>query len=359
MTPCSDEEYFYKLDNLVISSTQYLHQAFKMRWKLEMCEDWKDEPDYVQNFFSQHCKSVLEKAMPLQKKILLSSCSLNDCDISLMSLVLLNFGNAKKYKLQNQAVRQLKDLRNDLAHHNSKKITQSEYCEKVKILKQMLKTLQIKECEIRKLTEEAPVSSSLDTIERVKKLLKNAEQFIILQDFESALKIYSEAIAIPKVLPVNLGEVYEKRAACYLSLTNTQYLDVTHADQAILDVEEALKLNKSSWNAHYLKAKCHKAKNNLSEAIQFYEMALALSPVQKKVRQDLDSCRLLNLTQEHSASLNLAELPMTSSEIVKQMEARTGQKVQYKYYSDSDALHMCPVVVGDGYYYGWGVSPDY
>ncbi len=128
---------------MVIRSTGHLHQIFKKRLKVESGEDWRDEPKYIQNFLIQNCEEMLKKAIPLQKEILLKSCSSEDWDMSLMSLVLLNFGNGKKYKLQNQAIRQLKDLRNDLAHHKSKKCTQSEYSEKVKMFTESLQILGI------------------------------------------------------------------------------------------------------------------------------------------------------------------------------------------------------------------------
>ncbi len=233
MNPCSDEEYFYKLDNMVMRSTNYLRQIFKQRWKVESGEEWEDNLNYIQTFLAQHCGIMLKKAIPQQKKILIASCTCEDWDISLMSLVLLNFGDGKKYKSQNQAIRQLKDLRNDLAHHKCKRLTQSEYKDKVKLFKDCLQTLEIHNSKIAKLVKRSSVSSSAKNTERLKSLLKNAEQFIKMQDFKSALQKYSEAITLPRLSRENLGEVHEKRAACYLSIKNNHDSDEKHTDQAI------------------------------------------------------------------------------------------------------------------------------
>ncbi len=163
MNPCSDEEYFYKLDNMVMRSAHFLRQIFKQRWKVETGEEWEDNLKYIQTFLAQNCEIMLMKAIiPLQRKILLESCTCEDWDMSLMSLVLLYFGDGKKYKLQNQAIHQLKDLRKNLAHHKSKRFTQSEYNEKVKMFKDSLQTLKIQNSEIAKLIKRSSVSSSLE-----------------------------------------------------------------------------------------------------------------------------------------------------------------------------------------------------
>ncbi len=353
MNPCSDEEYFYKLDSMVMGSAQYLRQIFKQRWKIESGEEWRDNPNYIQTFLDQHCESMLKTAIPLQKKILFESCTCDDWDMSMMSLVLLNFGDWKKYKLQNEAIRQLKDLRNDLAHHKSKRLKQSEYNEKVKIFKDSLQTLQIKTSEIVKLVKRSSVSSSLDNTERLENMFGEAEQFMEMQDFKSALQKYSVAITLPHLSPDNLREIYEKRAACYLSINNEHVLNGKHIDQAILDVQEALKLNKKSWNAQYLMAKCHRSKNNLNEAIRYFEMALALSPLQKHIRRDLDSCKILNHAQISNSQLNPDNLPLTVNDILGHEKEKYGHILTVKNFAESSGLQYDPVFLGLKYHDGW------
>ncbi len=362
MNACSDEEYFYKLDNMVIRSTQYLRQVFKARWKVESLEDWKDEPNYIKRFLSQHCGNILKKAMPLQTKILHESCTVEDWDISIMSLVLLNFGDGDKYKSQNQAVRQLKDVRNDLAHHKTKKCTQKEYSEKVTTIKESLQILEIKTIEIDKLEKESSIISSLENTERLKLLLKNAEQLMELQDFQGALHQYSEAIAIPRLARDNLGDIYEKRAACYLNINDQLVSDGNAIDQAIIDVQEALKLNNKSWNAHYLQAKCHKVKNNLSEAIRYYEMALAISPLQQQIRKDLDSCKVLVLAQHTNSKLNRDQLPHSASDILGDLadiKDQDGRSLTLKKVFKGSGSKNHSVYTAEMYYYGLEVPQDY
>ncbi len=84
----------------------------------------------------------------------------------------------------------------------------------------------------------------------------------------------------------------------------------------MLDVQAALKLNKKSWNAHYLNAQCHKSKNNLAEAILCYEMALAISPAQNHIKRELDSCKILDSVHRSNVDMNLDQLPISVNEVI-------------------------------------------
>ncbi len=193
---------------------------------------------------------------------------------------------------------------------------------------------------------------SFEDTERLNVLLKNADHFKESKDFERALQQYSKAIVIPRLSPKNLGNIYEKRAACYLSLKT----EPNFADQAIIDVEQALKLNKSSWNAYYLKAQCHKAKNNLPEAILNYKLALAISPIPKQVKEDLDSCELLNSIQKANAHLNHDRLPVSGSDLVGDVD---GRKLTVTQYAELYGYQNFPVYLGNKYYHGFDVPQDY
>lgn len=367
MIPCSEEDYFYKLDNMVLSSGQYLRQVFKERWKTDTGgEDWQDESDFITKFISGPGEQAFRKAPPFQKTALKASSSVEDWDISLLTLVLQNFGSETKYERENGAVNELKKLRNDLAHHSTRKFTQEEYNDKVETFRGSLRTLGMKVEDVEKLVDRAGLTSSLKALERVKLLYQEAGVLMKKGNFGKAIERYSDAITTPSLLPVNLGEAYENRANCYLKSVKNKAMDGEHCKQALMDVQQALEMNPNSWRAYYLAAQCHRRKNDLSQAIKYYERTLRMSPAQKVVKSDLDSCKVLAGVQSRHDHMNPQLMPMNMQERLDHLENETGLAMSEKEFIHFSTEQAGKVIKGQdhvfrGHQYcaGWSVPQDY
>ncbi|CAL8112421.1 unnamed protein product [Orchesella dallaii] len=330
----SQEEYFYKLDNIILSSCQVLRKLFQTRWKKETGKTWQQTEEQGQQFIDGLGNTIYKKAQKPQKDKILKGC-LQDWDLTLLSMILQNFGNPEDYTLENEAVRSLTRLRNDLAHHSTKKLQKEEFHEKLKLFRASLNTLQVSDEVIDKIVEKAGLTSSLAALDATKKLFKKASKLVESEQFEKAIIYFDEATTLPSLLPVYLSVAFEKRSDCYLKLAHQkkQNQNLSDADkcceQALLDAKEALQLNDSSWKAHHLLAQCHRWQNNVDKAVKHYQTALAISPVQSQslVKNELDSCKALAGWRNRDETTDPRNLPLTLTEALGLLEEETGNRL--------------------------------
>ncbi|CAL8124791.1 unnamed protein product [Orchesella dallaii] len=311
----SPEQYFYKVDNMLLSSCQLIRKLFQARWKELTGNEWEHTEEQGKLFIEGIGKPIYKKAQKLQKGMLSKGC-LDEWDLPTISMVLQNFGNSEEYAAENETVRKLIKIRNDLAHHSSKQLSEDEYTKKVDSFRENLRALQVNDEVIEKMIEKAGITSSVEALEATKILYEKGDEHMSNEEFTKALEYFNEATTTPSLLPVHQGVAHEKRAECYLKLAHlskeNQHQDESnnYCDQAMNDAKEAFELNDNSWKAHYLLAQCYRWQKDFDLALQHYSKALALSPVQKQVKQETDSCKALagfcNTKQEYT-SMELTE----------------------------------------------------
>jgi len=125
MESLSGKEYYYKLDNMDLTSCQLLRKLFQARWKNTTGKDWEHTKEQGKAFIeSEEAKKVIANAQAIQKKMI-EKRGLQDWDFSLPSRVLQNCGNPSE--CEKEAVKALTKLRNDLAHHPTKKLSLNDY----------------------------------------------------------------------------------------------------------------------------------------------------------------------------------------------------------------------------------------
>ncbi|CAL8108105.1 unnamed protein product [Orchesella dallaii] len=371
MASFSQEEYFHKVDNMILISFQVLRKLFQKRWKKETGKDWENTVEQGKAFCENEGKHILKMTNDkFLKEKLLNGC-LENWDMTTLSLVLRNFGDQTTYKVENDAVGELKDMRNQLSHPGSKKFSKAEYDEKVMKFKTYLRAIEVKDVEIDKIIEKAGNTSSSASLEATKKLYEQAEEYIKQENFVKALEYYNESTTMHSLLPEHQGLAYEKQAECHLKLaeqkkhTNNKDEADKFVAQALLNATTALELNDNSWNAHYIIAKCHRLQKSLNQAIQHFSKALAISPTQKHIKRDLDSCKALLGSYERKDNVDPRDMPMNLTERVAHLEAETGFKVteqQFLYMGThlSGRLLKGQDLVSKGHQHamGWGVPQN-
>lgn len=305
MATYSGEELYYKLDNMVLSCCPQLREIFKIRWKEQTKSDWGEDKSHKDKLIEGLIPQKSTKC-PLKtfQQISVKEKPMSKWDISLLSDILLLQSTISETSLQeNVAIRQLKNIRNLLAHNDignnvneedgntSRNCTEDEYEKISGMIRDSLVSLGMNNEEIDKLIELSGVTSSLKALERVKTLYTDAEILIKYNRFDEAIQIYSDALDTPSMLPEHRGEAFEKRAECYLkysSKTGQDFLDQVHCD-----VMKALELNRSSWFANYLAAQCYRKKYDLRNAIHYFKLAHVSNPTSKLVKRDMTCCKIL------------------------------------------------------------------
>ncbi|CAL8070776.1 unnamed protein product [Orchesella dallaii] len=153
MVNTQEEYYFRALENMLTTSEHVLRKLFHNRWEEHFNERW----DYW-NPTSPQVKKLLDKIKKHlnkpQKSTVEDEC-MGDWDMTLLCIVLTKYFDEPTYTTVNEGVRQLKDLRNGLAHNPSKKVSQEEYNQMVNTFSEQLMLLQVNEGDIKQMIQEA------------------------------------------------------------------------------------------------------------------------------------------------------------------------------------------------------------
>ncbi|CAL8071789.1 unnamed protein product [Orchesella dallaii] len=327
----SDEEYFYKLDNMVSVSCEVLRNIFRSRWKKESGDDWKPTDKQGKDFIKGLGKFSYQKSDPIQKTKIATGC-LEDWDLCLLSLVILNVGDRRSYKSENESVHRLLTLRNTLAHHPTRKVTKQDYQGKMNVFRKSLKGLGVKDEDIEKMIANSGTSCSDAAFKMAKKLYDKAKCKMAKNNFEKAIERCNEAIELPSLLPTHLSIAYENRAECYLKFalnkreSQKRQESYKYIDQAVRDGNDALKLNINSWKAHYFIGRCYRLNNEFQLAIKHLTSAYAISPSQTLLKTELDSCRVDAESYNSVDCWHPSLMTMTLKERVAENNAATGYK---------------------------------
>ncbi|CAL8124827.1 unnamed protein product [Orchesella dallaii] len=342
MNPTTGEEYFYKAQNMLLSSCQFLRKIFMERWKEETGTGWESTEDQgkevIEGLGPRIARS--QSVQHVQKAVIAKGC-LDEWDLSTLSLVLQHFGGTKHpHKEENEAVKSLLKIQNALIHQPKKKFSRALYNEKVDVLKKSLKALKIEEKDVKKIIEKAGTTSAITALELANQLFQEAESFLSKKMYDKAIECYGEAIKVPSLLPVHQGVAFEKRADLYLKQAkkvkqpggseNTGSCQLI--DKALEDGTEALEQNELSWKTHYILGQCFMLKSGFDKAIFHYKWALTISPTQQQVKLDLETCKqlaqLAGLEISNSDSIPNSSVDSSSNSEESENDEGTQEKVK-------------------------------
>ncbi|CAL8124415.1 unnamed protein product [Orchesella dallaii] len=154
------EQYYYTaVDKMLISSCQILQQLFQARWAKHHGQDW-EQGNYNQVKKTHETLAKKKQKLTGAEKEKLEGC-IEDWDMTLLFKLLMNLWTEmeREYKVENDAVSQLKKLRNLWAHSSSHMISENDYNLMKEIFTKSLKTLKVKENEIKEMIERAEATS--------------------------------------------------------------------------------------------------------------------------------------------------------------------------------------------------------
>ncbi|CAL8131373.1 unnamed protein product [Orchesella dallaii] len=303
MSSYTTQEYFHKLENILLSSSQVLQKQFRTRWKKNTGETWESTEEQGKKFVDGEGKGVFKDATKSQKTMIKRGC-LNEWELTTVAEALQNLGTSKEYKNENEAARTLSRLWRELTRLPTKKLYKKEYNRRIEMFRASLLALQVPDEEVQMMEDKAGVTPPKVALESFKKLIEEGEEALKSNEFAKALELYQKATLIPSLLPFHQGIAYEKCSTCNLQLSDKAKQEENNCEtmeyllQAYLDAKVASNLNEMSWQAQHLIAQCFQRGKDRENAIYHLKSALDISPTEKKVKTDLDSCKVLSDSQD-------------------------------------------------------------
>ncbi|CAL8107759.1 unnamed protein product [Orchesella dallaii] len=336
MDSYSPQQYFYRLENMLLNSSQVLRKLFQLHWKTTTGKPWEETEKQGKEFVDGMGQPIYKDATKKEKRFI-SKGLLSEWNMNTLSTALELFRNAEheddKTKAEYSAVLSLKRLSNELSRHPTKKFFKKEFNRRLDTFRASLRALQVKEERIDIMVKKAGATSSQTALESLKKLVEEGERELKSNEFATALEHFQMATNIPSLLLVYQGIAFEKRAECYVILLtnqNKQYVNQTEAEKykapAFSDAKQALECNDESWKAHHLLAQLYATYIKLDEALEHCEAALILAPEQSKLNTYLDYLKTLkdwmNLVGKYD--FRIPFLPVPLSDFAIQSKAEKG-----------------------------------
>ncbi|CAL8124910.1 unnamed protein product [Orchesella dallaii] len=288
--PRSGEEYYNKINNLLLSSTYFLHTVFQLKWKFETCTYWESTEKHGMQVWKRLAPQISKSIEGFHRNQIQKGC-LEEWDFSTISVVLLNFGNQNGRFTIFKGVSSLVILAKELIDNSKQSLRREDYNRHLETYRESLKALQMDDELINQIINDMGVTSASAAWESAKTFLQNALSHVHGNEFEKAIKYYANAIVVPGLLPMHQSFVFEKLSECHLKLAQKLRLEEdpeweTVLEKAIDNANKALELNNLCWNAHNILAKCYRFNGKFKEALSHYEQLLDISPGQSQVKQE-------------------------------------------------------------------------
>jgi TPR repeat protein len=345
-TPTNVRNYF-KLELLIARSYVTLRQLFKNRYFLfSGGKVWDDSPscgsNYSTNVIAKNKKINLS---PVQKTSVSNGDS-NEWDLTTLTALLLyvdrptTLNNTQIQQLDQEDVllKQLRDVRNKLAHHGSKSIVDVEFNRLWTELSTILVSFGEDKDELDKLKEDGVFNPSTQPIneENVKEASRlNSLGTHAYKDgkFSEAITLFTKATVLSGVSDHDRAVFYSNISSSRLALYEQQ-TDLSNKfeindpkDQrycALRDAKQARNLWSTWWKAHFCVGKVYATLNEHVKAINSLERALALDPANNKIQKALDESRKIHNQQLRQEHLNPKMSPRTIPEQLNELQQQMG-----------------------------------
>ncbi|CAL8124892.1 unnamed protein product [Orchesella dallaii] len=297
-TPTCGQEYFYKLDNLLLSSCQILRDVFRKRWKLETGRGWVSTEQFgkeIDRFRKSFLASV--QCKPEVYPTSVKKDSLEDWDVLKLCLMLQHISSHKNHcKAEDEAVKSMQKLAKELINNSKKSLNREEYERDLKTFRENLKAFKMDDEKINKLIKRVAVTPASAAWEVVKNLFQEAECYMNEDDFDNAITSCTKAIEVPGLIPFHQSLTFEKRSKCYLTLAQRLKTKQDPELEIVLNVgmTDAYTANEfnTSWQAHLLLSQYFKLRDNLEKALFHCQRALSINPDHPDLTQEWLACKL-------------------------------------------------------------------
>ncbi|CAF2950054.1 unnamed protein product [Rotaria sp. Silwood2] len=345
-TPTNVRNYF-KLDLLIARSHFILRQLFKNRYSLfNGGKVWDDSSTSGSNYLANVIAKNKQFNLTTVQKTSVSNGDSKEWDLTTLTALLLNSDRPKalnKTQIQqldneDMLLKELRDIRNKLAHHPSKSIDDTEFNQLWTELAAILIAFGAVDNELDKLKDDSVFESSSQSIneENVKeaaRLNSLGTQAHKDRKFSDAIILFTKATVLPGVSDHDRAVFYSNMSSSRLALYDQQR-DTSDKDEiddpkdqryrALRDAKQARILWPTWWKGHFRVGKIYATLNDHDKAINSLERALALAPTNDDIRKALDESRQTYSRQSRYEHLDPRIRPRTIPEQLNELQEKLG-----------------------------------
>ena len=349
-TVTNETRTYFKLELLVARSNDLLRRLFKSRYSLfNSGQPWNDTPTCGTNYFATAVSKNKKISFTAVQKTSVSNGNTNEWDLSTLTALLINVDRPttlntteiQQLDQEDAMLKQLKNIRNDLAHHASKSVSDAEFNQFWTDLSTILVALGDDSSELDKLKDDDDVfgmrtqSINEENVEEAKRLNSLGTQAHKEGKFAEAIALFTQASLLADVADHDRAIFFSNMAASRLSLYEREqgsgHLNRLEIDgvsderyRALQDARKARNLCLTWWKGHFRVGKVYAALNEHEKAISSFERALALAPTNNDVKEALDVCRFLRSKQSHAEFMDPRERLGTVSEQLNELKRKFG-----------------------------------
>lgn len=342
---------YFKLDLLIARSCTILRQVFKNRYRLFTGgQIWNDSSKHGKIYLTNILGKSKKFNLTTVQKTLVRNGHSNEWDLTTLTALLLNIDRPKildaaqiqQLDHEDQLLIELREIRNILAHHASKNITNNEFHQLWSKLVAILVAFGDSYDELYQFKSDSVFEPSKQSISEpneheLLRLNSLGTQAHKEQKFSDAITLFTKAAAITDVSNHHRAIIYSNMSASRLALheqkvsSSNMSIDDDSTDQryhALRDAKQARMLSSTSWQGHLRVGQAYAALNEHEKAIHSFERALALDPDSKKIQEALDDSRQIYGRQTRHEHLNPKFQPITMQEHLKEMKHKFGTDPQ-------------------------------
>jgi TPR repeat protein len=381
---------WFRLQYLAGHSCICLRRLFKKRYQQFYNSAWNDTATCGTQFFNNVVSPYPQYfTFSRTQKISIQKGNSNEWDVSLLITLLLNIANnrpltpseSQALKKEDQYLEDLRVIRNELAHHGTRQINDSDFNTSWLKLKNILvffgeddtELEKMKDIEFKSAKEEEDAESTKE-MERLKTL---GNKSFDDKNFTDAIKHYTKALTLPSLLSKNRAVLYSNLSRTRLALceqiqdnTSAPILLTTIEDEryrALRDAKEARKFWPTWWKAHYRVGNAYSSMNEHEKAINSFECALVLDPSSAETKKALDSSKSTYSQQQRYEHLDPRMEQQTMDGHLHEMHDKYGIdpeliRLGHSLRSVSGDTAATDVINGHKYFFGdvkYGITQDY
>ncbi|CAF4659247.1 unnamed protein product, partial [Rotaria socialis] len=250
----------------------------------------------------------------------------------------LNAAEIQQLDEEDKSLKQLREIRNNLAHHPSKSVATVEFNQLWTDLTAILVALGDIDTELDKLKDdsifEAPTQVINEgNVKEASRLNSLGTQAHKDGKFSEAITLFTKAIVLPGVLDHDRAIFFSNMASTRLALYEQQAGSIGRFEiedskderyRALQDAKKARNLWSSWWKGHLRVGKAYAALNEHEKAMNSFERALALDPTNAEIKKTLDENRVIHSQQLSHNDLNPELRPMSIPERLKEKQQKFG-----------------------------------
>ena len=351
MTSITNEtQNYFKLELLVARSNDLLRRLFKSRYSLfNSGQPWNDTPACGTNYFTTAVSKNKKISLTAVQKTSVSNGNTNEWDLGLLTALLINVDRPttlnttqiEQLDQEDAMLKQLKNIRNDLAHHASKSVSDAEFNQFWTDLSTILVALGDDSSELDKLKDDDDVfgmrtqSINEENVEEAKRWNSLGTQAHKEGKFAEAIALFTRATVLADVADHDRAIFFSNMAASRLSLYEREqgsgHLNRLEIDgvsderyRALQDAKKARNLCLTWWKGHFRVGKVYAALNEHEKTINSFERALALAPTNNEIQKALDDSREVLSRQLRYDHLDPRGRPRTMPEQLNELKEKLG-----------------------------------